>query len=38
MSCMLGPGAYDTVVPSIGKQPLAQNRTENSFVFGKKVR
>lgn len=38
MQGMLGPGTYNTAVPSIGKQLLAQKRTENSFVFGKKVR
>ena len=34
----LGPGTYETNLSSTGKQILARNKTEKSFIFGKKVR
>ena len=35
---MLGPGTYNTNLSSTGKQVLARNKTEKSFIFSKKVR
>lgn len=35
---MIGPGTYNTAIPSTGKQVLARNKTEKSFIFSKKVR
>lgn len=35
---MLGPGTYNINIPSIGKQLLAQNKSEKSFIFSKKNR
>jgi len=35
---MIGPGTYNTNLSSTGKQLLAHNKTEKSFVFSKKVR
>ena len=34
----LGPGTYDTNLSSTGKQLLAKNKTEKSFVFSKGIR
>jgi hypothetical protein len=34
----LGPGTYNTNLSSTGKQLLARNKTEKSFVFSKGVR
>jgi hypothetical protein len=34
----LGPGTYNTNLSSTGKQVLARNKTEKSFVFSKRVR
>jgi hypothetical protein len=35
---MIGPGAYNTNLSSTGKQVLARNKTEKSFIFPKKQR
>jgi hypothetical protein len=35
---MIGPGTYNTNIPSTGKQVLARNKTEKAFVFSKKIR
>jgi hypothetical protein len=35
---MLGPGTYNTNFSSTGKQILARNKTEKSFIFSKRVR
>jgi hypothetical protein len=34
----LGPGTYNTNLSSTGKQVLARNKTEKSFIFSKKTR
>lgn len=35
---MIGPGTYNTAIPSTGKQILAKNKTEKSFIFSKMAR